>query len=452
MNAKPLGAIITRRLLLVALAVFLLQLAYVAVDLASRSNEIEEAVVERELARVGADVVPAGPSARVDIDEDEARHYDDYPNAYGYELSTADGSIVDWRNPALFEGRPVELSAGAIQGMQRDTIDGKERLVALRRIAAAGGNYVVRVAAIGDPAGLYAREFMKQILDRVMLPIVPLTAIMLVVMLLVVRQALRPVERAATGVAAISGPDQAVRLDLSGAPAEVVALGSAVNGLLDRLELALAQHREFAANIAHELRTPLSLLTLEMGKIESPAAARMHEDVQSLTRLVDQLLAVARIEAVKPEDLETLDLAEIAKSVVMRMAPAAIAEGRELELDVAQAVDVEGEREAIAGALRNLVENAMRAAPVGSAVRVKVGPGSEVAVIDTGPGIPETEIPRIFDRYRQGDRKTCGSAGLGLSIVKRTMERHGGTVSLATAAGQGCAFTLIFPAPAAPLK
>src|SRR5947208_13374823 len=101
MNARPLGAIITRRLLLVALAVFLLQLAYVTVELASRSSEIEEAVVERELARVANHVVPAGSSARVEIESDEARHYDDYPNAYGYELSTADGTIIDWRNPAL---------------------------------------------------------------------------------------------------------------------------------------------------------------------------------------------------------------------------------------------------------------------------------------------------------------------------------------------------------------
>ena len=301
------------------------------------------------------------------------------------------------------------------------------------------------MAAIGDPAGLYRNEFVKQILDRVALPIVPLTAIMLATLLFVVRQALRPVEKAATGVAGIRLPDQGVRLDLAGAPAEVVALGSAVNGLLDRLEQALASHREFAANVAHELRTPLSLLTLELGKIEGAAAAQMHEDVQALTRLVDQLLAVARIEAVKPEDLETLDLAEVAKSVVARMAPQAIAQRRELELDATKPVKVQGEREAIAGALRNLIENAVRAAPQGSAVKVKVGPDPQISVVDEGPGIPEADIPRVFDRYRQGDRKTSGSAGLGLSIVKRTMERHGGTVDLKTAPGEGCAFTLTFP-------
>src|SRR5437868_4652502 len=355
MDAKPLAAIITRRLLLVALAVFLLQLAYVTVELASRSDEIEQAVVRRELARVAKHVVAAGSSARVDIDDQEAQHYDDYPSNYGYELSTADGTIVDWRNPALFEGRPVELSTGAIEGMQRDTIGGSERLVALRRISAAGGDYVVRVAAIGDPAGLYRNEIVKQILDRVMLPIVPLTVIMLVTLLFMVRQALRPVEKAATGVAAIKLPDQRMRLDLAGAPAEVVALGSAVNGLLDRLEQALASHRDFAANVAHELRTPLSLLNLELGKVAAPAAAQMHEDVQALTRLVDQLLAVARIEAVKPEDLETLDLAEVAKSVVARMAPQAIAQRRELELDATKPVKVQGEREAIAGAVGNLI-------------------------------------------------------------------------------------------------
>jgi signal transduction histidine kinase len=449
MGAKPLGAIITRRLLLAALAVFLLQLAYVTIDLARRSDEIEAAVVERELAWIAAHVVPAGASARVKIDDDEVRHYDQYPDAYGYELSTAQGRIVDWRNPALFEGRPAELSAGAIQGMQLDTIDGIERLVALRRISVEGNDYVVRVSAVGDPAGLYRNEFARQLLDRVMLPIVPLTAIMLIVVLLVVRRALRPVEKAAIDVAQMRLSDQAAHLDLTGAPAEVEALGSAVNALLDRLEHALVSHREFAANVAHELRTPLSLLTLELGKIDGEAAAQMREDVQALTRLVDQLLAVAKVEAVKPEDLETLELAELAKQVVMRMAPAAIAAGREVELDVSGTALVQGERETIAGALRNLIENAVRAAPAGSAVTVRVGIGSKVSVSDRGPGIEEADIHRVFDRYRQGDRKTSGSAGLGLSIVRRTMERHGGTVSLETEPGRGCVFTLVFPKLAA---
>jgi len=443
---RPLGTIITWRLLLVALAVFALQLAYVTIDLAGRTEEIKEAVVERELAMLAAHIVPAGSTARVEIDDASSRHYQDYPNSYGYELSTADGRIVDWRNPALFEGRPVELSQGAIEGMQRDMIGGVERLVALRRVEAAGGEYVMRAAAVGDPARLYAGEFAIQLLDRVMLPIVPLTAIMLVVALVVVRRALRPVEKAATEVAGLSQPDQAVRLDLTGAPAEVVALGSAVNGLLDRLEQTLASHREFAANVAHELRTPLSLLMLKLDKLEGAAATEMRGDLHSLSRLIDQLLAVARAEAVKRQHLEALDLAQIAKSLVMRMAPAAIADGRELALNVKATAPIYGEREAIAGALRNLIENAVRAAPKGSAVKVSVGPGTTVSVIDEGPGIPAADIPLVFDRYRQGDRKSSGRAGLGLSIVKRTMERHGGQVLLKTAPGKGTTFTLEFPA------
>ena len=90
-----------------------------------------------------------------------------------------------------------------------------------RLFEAAGGEYVMRAAAVGDPARLYAGEFAIQLLDRVMLPIVPLTAIMLIVALFVVRRALRPVEKAATEVAGLSQPDQAVRLDLTGAPAEI---------------------------------------------------------------------------------------------------------------------------------------------------------------------------------------------------------------------------------------
>src|SRR5262245_57303758 len=118
MKPKSLSTTIMQRLLIVAFAGFALQLAYVAIDLASRSREIEEAVVEREVSHIASSVVAAGSSARVALSPDEAKHYADFPDAYGYELSTSGGSVVDWSNPGLFEGRPVELNAGAIEGMQ----------------------------------------------------------------------------------------------------------------------------------------------------------------------------------------------------------------------------------------------------------------------------------------------------------------------------------------------
>ncbi len=445
MKPKPLSTTIMNRLLAVALAAFVLQLVYVAIDLASRSQEIEEAVVDRELGRIATGVVPSGSSARVELAPKYAQHYDDFPQAYGYELSTSAGSIIDWRNPALFEGRPVELNTGAIEGMQLDTLAGTERFVALRRISLEGSDYLVRVAVVGDPAGLYAHELRRQVLDRVALPIVPLTAIMLVVLLVVVRQALRPIERAARDVTAVGPLSHGVRLDLVGAPQELLALGSAVNRLLDKLEQAIISHRDFAANVAHELRTPLSILALELEQIEGPIAAQMREDLGSMARLVDQLLAVARIEAVIPEELEAVDLGAIAKRVVARMAPLAIAQGRDIELSVEGTALVRGEPETIAGAIRNLVENAVRAAPAGSAVEVSVGPGRTVTVADHGRGIAQKDLEHIFDRYRQGDRKTAGRAGLGLSIVSRTMERHGGAVTIDTSPNAGCSFTLSFP-------
>jgi len=445
MKPRPLSTTIMNRLLAVAVAAFVLQLAYVAIDLASRSHEIEEAVVDRELDKIAASVVPSGASARVDLPQKYVQHYDDFPGAYGYELSTSAGSIIDWRNPALFEGRPVELNTGAIEGLQLDTLGGAERFVALRRILVTDRDYLVRVAVVGDPAGLYAHELRRQVLDRAALPIVPLTAIMLVVLLIVVRQALRPIENAARDVTEVEPLSHGVRLDLVGAPQEVLALGSAVNRLLDKLEQAIISHRDFAANIAHELRTPLSTLALELEQIEGPTAAQMREDLNAMTRLVDQLLAIARIEAVIPAELEAVDLSAIAKRLVARLAPLAIARGRNLELSVVEIAIVRGEPEIIAGAIRNLIENALRAAPKGSAVEVKVGPGRTVAVIDHGRGIAAKDLPHIFDRYRRGDRTTAGRAGLGLSIVSRTMERHGGKVTIDTSQDAGCCFTLYFP-------
>ncbi len=277
------------------------------------------------------------------------------------------------------------------------------------------------------------------------LPIVPLTLFLFVAIWIALQSSLAPVEAAARAVRSVAEAEGRVRLDLHDAPIEVATLGSAVNTLLDRLEDELKAHHDFAANVAHELRTPLSLLTLDLEESSDAVAQRALTDVHAMSRLVDQLLSFARLEGLDRRTFSAVDLGSIARATAARLAPGALKSMVELEVAEQAKVTVPGQAEAIESALRNLVENAIRVSPRNSLVTISVGPGPTLAVNDRGPGIAPDRLVKLFERFVQGDRGTSGRAGLGLDITRRTMELHGGTLEADSEPGAGSTFTLVFP-------
>jgi signal transduction histidine kinase len=226
---------------------------------------------------------------------------------------------------------------------------------------------------------------------------------------------------------------------------EIAALGTAINTLLDRLEHELKAHHDFAANVAHELRTPLALLTLDLEASADLVAKRALGDVHSMSRLVEQLLSFARLEGLDRRKFTDVDLGGVARATAARLAPGALKSEVEIEVIEAGTVSVTGHVEAIESALRNLMENAIRVAPRNSLVSILVGPGPRLVVKDRGPGIAPDRLAKLFERFAQGDRETSGRAGLGLDITRRTMELHGGKLEAASEPGTGSSFTLAFP-------
>jgi len=225
-------------------------------------------------------------------------------------------------------------------------------------------------------------------------------------------------------------------------PDEVQPLVDALNGLLARLEGALAQQRRFIADAAHELRTPLTALRLQLQLAERAADAgerekahgMLREGIARATRMVEQLLTLARAD---PENAFSasegrVDLAELAREVVEADEVAASAKGLSVLFDAEGPVTVSGDRVALRALTENLVDNAIRYTTEGS-VRVAVfaqGPKAVLEVEDTGPGIPPEERARVFDRFYRGRTTTERGTGLGLAIVRRIAERHGGDVTL----------------------
>lgn len=270
----------------------------------------------------------------------------------------------------------------------------------------------------------------NEVADHVVVPLLVLIAPMTLAALWVIRSSLRPLGVAAAQIEAAQAADKGFRVEVEDFPAEATGFADAVNGLLARLDEAATRQETFAADVAHELRTPLAVLALELDRLDSEDGRRLKQDVAAMSRLVDQLLMLAQLDAqsAAPATSSPVDLTEVATEIAAQYAPLAIDEGKSLALVLASAPAVEGRREAIAAALRNLVENGLRVTPAGGVVTVTAGPGARLSVVDGGPGLAPARLVELSQRYRRGDHASGSGAGLGLAIVSGIMAAHGGRI------------------------
>ncbi len=371
-----------------------------------------------------------------------------------YRVATASGKHIAG-DPSL--PAPALLVPGRTQYYEAQLGTAAVR-VAASLVPVAGAREAVLVAAAESTDA--RRSIAREILFATLVPEALLVALAAVGVWYGVGRGLLPLERLRAEVGRRSDQDLS-SLEARRAPREVRPLVDAINALLTRLDSALAAHRRFVANAAHQLRTPLAGLSAqaELALRESePAAARrsleqLHQAAGRAARLVSQLLSLARLEprSGRPMQVETLDLNELARDTTARWVPPALAHGIDLGFESSSgSANVLGDRLLLEELLGNLLDNAVRYTPSRGEATVRVqraSTGTVLSVEDSGPGIPEIERSKVLERFHRGSTalQTAGS-GLGLAIVREIAVTHGAEMRVeAGRDGRGTRVSVIFP-------
>jgi signal transduction histidine kinase len=259
------------------------------------------------------------------------------------------------------------------------------------------------------------------------------------------RRGLRPLRAVADEAERIDMDSLDQRLTSGIVPTEITPLVRAMNEALQRLDLGTARQRRFTANAAHELRTPVAVLTARLDAPEEESfKSDLRRDAHRIKHIVEQLLATLRA-GEQPALLEqTVDLGAVTRAIVDDAALLAIRAHKQIEfIGPTSRVDVRGNSAAIAAVIGNLVDNALRAERDGGEVVVRIEEEAIVSVADHGAGVPEEERQMIFEPFWRKSEATPG-AGLGLAIAKDLVEKHKGRIWVEETPGGGATFRVSF--------
>lgn len=275
---------------------------------------------------------------------------------------------------------------------------------------------------------------------RTLLPIAALVPCLMLVIAIVIARSLRPMVRLADELDERRAGDTR-QLAVKGAPSELLPFLASINGLLARIHTMVDQQRRFIADAAHELRTPITALGLQvenLGILEMPPAARervnaLKNGVRRTRHLLEQLMALARHESGPPETPEHVFIDKIAKGIVADLLPEAAARNIDLGFTETEEIELNGSVFGLTSAIRNLVENAIKYSPDGGTVDLAItreGTWAVIRIEDGGPGIPPEDIDRVFEPFFRGSRPIGEGSGLGLSIVKRAIDQAEGRIEI----------------------
>jgi two-component system, OmpR family, sensor histidine kinase TctE len=414
-------------------------------EINKRVSDLQASTLQQQAGTLlGGLAIESDGSVRLQVPPSWRQAYADSDGQFTYTLYDAQERAVAL-SPNLSTPLPFRsVPQGATYAPIGLIANGPEEAGVLAMRAPQG--YVLVVARRGMESKRLVDSLFEEASEQ-LLVLWPFAALALVLTWIITWWSLRPVTRASRDAAAVGPADLDRRISAHGLPREVLPMVEAVNSALDRLAAAYAAERQITADAAHELRTPLSVLSLRLqrardtGRVDWPA---VEHDLAQITQVVAQLLDLARKEAPSHrrdiENLPVVNLSRAVREAAAMVVPLLEARGRQLELDVPDKMPLHGDADDLRDLVRNLLENALLHGR-GTVKVVVRRPGDAqqsgitLDVSDEGEGVPIGKEEEIFARFRKL-RSNSPGAGLGLAIVRQVARSHGGEVRFTRARGQ----------------
>ncbi len=445
---------LTLRLVLTTLIAMLLQATLVTWREYLNETDFLNSYVRREANKLARLIGNAPDSLdRSDNSNRPGQYIGANASSYAFRIVDENGNVQNAHNVVLLD----TISAWTDKPSLRQDF-WVRKFKSTERMFVAGGLKVrrgdsdiwIELATSGDPDNTYLSVIAADVLDDIAMPILPISILGLLVTVVSVRRSFQPLMSAAKRADAISVRDLGERIDISQLPSEASQFASAINRLIDRVSHMVGAQRLFIARAAHELRTPLSIMMLELGHLKDPASKGLETDVRAMSKIVDQLLLLARLEAAPKTGMAPVDVATVVRELVSRMLVWAEKDGHKLSFVANGDRPVIGDETSIREAARNLIENAVKHTPAGTEIRVEVTSDASIVVEDSGPGLGSLTAEELQLPFRKGSTTTDG-AGLGLAIVRQAAELHGAKLDIGSSRLGGARFTLQFPRLRRPL-
>jgi len=360
-------------------------------------------------------------------------------------------TIRDTQGHVLTEGRIPEEYAGIGNTLDhvgqarfgRDIGDHDRPIARMRWIATDWGQVQFLTSTDGPNSRISILLSVSLILAKVVIPIVAVMALgALIATPIVVRRSLVGIDQAALQADTIDVDQRGGRLSADDIPEEIAPLVRAVNRALGRLDEGYERQERFLTDAAHELRTPIAILNTRIGSLpHSSVKTDLLEDAARLAVLTEQMLDLQRLKQGKVQ-FTKVDLGQLARKVIIEMAPLAFAAGYTVQFDVDGAGEIEGDPLALQRAVMNILQNAINHGGRKGVISLSAG-CNWIEVSDEGPGIPADLEERIFEPFFKRHHDGRG-AGLGLNLVRDILRLHGGEVTICNR-NPGAVCRLSFP-------
>jgi signal transduction histidine kinase len=417
-----------------SLLAMVLQVAVLAAQLYLDEKDLMLTYVTHEVGKLAQAVRVTPDSIKVRLNRIPPHFRDAEQEGYAFKISTSDGRTLASRNSDMIEAVSpwVRSSTGEVptirQNMWVATLEPRHRLniAGGERFSVHGTTFLVEVATRGDLRNSMLRILIAEIADDVWMPMVPLVLLTLFGTVFSVHHSLRPLAHMAQLAESASLSQLSLDANRRALPREVLTFVVAITSLLARVQELLAAQRIFVARAAHELRTPIAALMLEVDRPATGNAVRLKSDIGRLSQMVDRLLTLSRLETREIAEPQLIDLEFVAEEIVEQLAPLALKTRHSVSLVVKKPTTVTADLNAVQQTLRNLIQNAIVHTPNATPVAVTVGPEFRLEVSDNGPGWGAFDPKVDIAPFAVGSRSS--GTGLGLSIVVKAADLLGAVV------------------------